>query len=109
MTTTYEKLQAKLKGSYTELNNGSRYKDLLPRLYCRKNLGLSIQASKTHYCSPRDDEGPYTHVEVGFPSRVIEKLRPYAEDPKRMTKSVYGWVPLGLLAEIIDEYGGLKS
>ena len=33
-----------------------------------KNGAVSIQASEYHYCTPRNNEGPYSEWEVGFPS-----------------------------------------
>lgn len=78
-----------------ELNNGIR---------------LSVQASRTHYCTPRkDDAEAYSEVEIGFPSQRVELLMPYAEDKERPTDTVYGWVPTSVLAQVIHDSGGVKS
>jgi len=39
-----------------------------PRVVCKNGFSLSVQASQYRYCSPRSDTGPYTHVEIGYPS-----------------------------------------
>ena len=53
--------------------------------------------------------GPYTHVEVGFPSDRPELWRDweaYAEDPDEPTRTVYGYVPLQLVQELVTTHGG---
>ena len=53
------------------------------------------------------DNGTYSDhnsVEIGFPSQVIPELNPYKvgdDDPK---ESVYSYVPLTVLANIIQKY-----
>lgn len=76
---------------------------------CRDGFTMSVQASERNYCSPRDDVGPYTQVEVGFPSHYDLFLQPYAEDPGRPTESVYGWVPEEVIGLCIDSHGGMVS
>ena len=41
-----------------------------PPLRCVDGTTLSVQASARHHCTPRDDTGPYTNVEVTFISRL---------------------------------------
>ena len=77
-----------------ELNNGNK---------------MSVQASGSHYCTPRKDSaGMYSAVEIGFTSQRIELLMPYAEDKSCPTRTVYGWVPTSVLAQVIQESGGIK-
>ena len=35
---------------------------------CKDGFTMSVQASKSHYSEPKNDEGPYSEVEVGIPS-----------------------------------------
>lgn len=79
------------------------------RIKCADGLELSVQASVFTYCSPRNNKGPYTHVEVGYPSGYIAKLMPFAEDASTPTDTVYGYVPVGLVLEIINDHGGLAQ
>ena len=72
---------------------------------CPDGFSVSIQASSYHYCSPRDDDGPYTSVELGFPSKVVESLMPYAKEPDQPTGTVYGWVPVDAVADVLTKHG----
>lgn len=77
---------------------------LRPRLTCADGTTLSVQASSYHYCTPRNDVGPYTHVEVGYPSVLPSWWDEYA-DP---SGDVAGWVPVQLVEEFITEHGSLS-
>ena len=82
---------------------------------CRDGFTMSVQYSRFHYCNARSFERgeaplpePVT-VEIGFPTaRHPRWLGPYAEDPKDLTGTVYGHVPLGLVDKVIAKHGGLK-
>jgi hypothetical protein len=75
----------------------------LPKLTLPDGGTLSVQAGHRYYCTPRLDNQPaYTHVEVGFPSRKIDALMPYAEMPTRPTRTVYGWVPVEIINQLIN-------
>lgn len=76
---------------------------------CADGLEMSVQASTTHYCSPRNGIGPWTAVEVGFPSQRVEELMEYAENPDEPTKTVYGWVPVEVVERIVEAHGGIIS
>lgn len=67
---------------------------------------LSIQASEDRYCRPRADEATfYSAVECGYPTREIEELKKYAEDPDYLTETVYPYVPVEILNELVKEKG----
>jgi hypothetical protein len=84
------------------------YKEPTPRIVCMDGTSLSVQASEMTYCSPRENYGPYYKVEVGFPSRRFEELMPYIDgadgDP---TATVYGYVPIEVVENIIEQCGGI--
>ena len=69
---------------------------------------VSMQATAYHYCSPRHNQGPWSQVELGFPSSLEPAFMPYCEDTTRPTDTVYGWVPLTVVAEVVDAHGGLE-
>lgn len=121
---------------------------------CADGFRLSVIAGSGAYCSPRPAfssmylpnihevpstyPGPYTHVEVGFPSERPEpwschhertvygddewapsycKERPvtpdegtgwacYAEAESDPTGTVYGYVPVAMVAALIASHGG---
>ena len=89
-------------------------KRIARKVTCKDGLQLSVQGSSFHYCSPRDDEGPYTRVEVGFIEMNGEQFAPpeqwreYADGDEFPT-SVYGYVPVDLVHALIAEHGGMVS
>ena len=74
---------------------------LVPRIISKNGEVFSIQASASHYCRPRDNVGPYTHVEIG--AGFGKALEPYESD------EVLGYVPIEAAAAAIDENGGIAS
>jgi hypothetical protein len=83
---------------------------VFPRPFiCKDGLSLSIQASVFHYCTPRDNDGPYISVEIGFPSKICPELLPYAEDILEPTHTVYSYVPIDIVEKLIKDHGGLVS
>ena len=75
---------------------------------CADGFRMSVQANdRGAYCTPRYKPGPYSAVEVGYPSCCDRDLIPYAEDPSKPTKTVYGWVPSSIIMKIIAKRGGM--
>jgi hypothetical protein len=73
------------------------------RLVLPNGESISIQASHTHYCEPREDgDQPYVSVELGFPSFYDEELLPYAETPEDFHGTVFGNVPLEVVDRVIN-------
>ena len=86
-----------------------------PRTICNDGTSLSIQASRTHYCKPRCDEGPYYQMEVGYIQDANgDTLAPpeswgaYTDGPEFLN-DVYGYVPVELIDAFIAEHGGKKQ
>jgi len=77
-----------------------------PPIRCLDGFRISVQASEYHYCEPRTNEGPWTHVELGFPSQVEPLLWPYAETPGKWTETVYPQVPVEIVAAVVELHGG---
>ena len=77
------------------------------RIECKDGFSMSVQASVGCYCDPRDDIGPYNSVECGFPSEYEELIIAYAEARHEPTKTVYGWVPVGVVTNVIAKHGGM--
>lgn len=104
---TQAKLQAHFGSAKITTINGHKYRGLLPRIVCADGTTLSVQVGSGLYCSPRDDGGPWHAVEIGYPSRRLDGIMEWAEDPERPTDTVYGYVPLSVLASVIDKCGGI--
>jgi hypothetical protein len=76
---------------------------------CKDGFAMSVQASKFHYCTPREDDcGFYTDVEVGFPSAKEDLLMPWCEDDTKPTKTIYPFVPISVIDEVVKKHGGLR-
>ena len=80
-----------------------------PAIVCGDGLRLSVQASEFAYCEPRENYGPYSAVEIGFPSAEIPEIMEWAETPATPTKTVYGWVPVEVVDAVIAAHGGIKN
>lgn len=71
---------------------------------CLNGTQVSIQANEYCFCTPGDNEGPYTEVELGFPSvKPSDTIMPYAADPDKPTETVYGYVPVDLVRAWLAE------
>lgn len=84
----------------------------LKPIYCADGTSLSVQASRNHYCFPRNNEGPYTEVEVGFPSvRPPESWREYCDGnfDLKPCDTVYANVPLQVVEEFVSFHGGVRE
>ena len=97
-------------GGYTIFDSGYRYKDRAKRIECADGASLSVQASELRCCRPRTDEGPYSHIEVGFPSaEPPESWAEYFDGDwanDEHTDLVYSHIPVALVQEYIDAHGG---
>ncbi len=76
---------------------------------CVDGFTMSVQASRTHYCRPREDGAWWDQVEVGYPSAEEPLLMPYAESPETPTMTVYGYVPVEVIDAVIEKHGGMKE
>lgn len=112
-----------LEAIITHGTSGSRRGDFPSNhLTCADGFKLSVIAHPGAYCSPRpallagmhgeapyDYPGPYTHVEVGYPSARPEpwsEWEVYCEDPKKPTDTVYGYVPVELVRALVAAHEG---
>ncbi len=102
------RLQSKITTHYFSDGTTFERKENIPRIVCKDGFSFSVQASQYHFCDPEDNFGPWTYVEVGFPSEVVDKLKVYAETDD-YTNTAYGWVPIEVVAEIIWLHGGFKE
>ena len=102
----YDSLRAFLRETY-ELVYGV-VQAVRPRIFCEDGFEMSVQAGSGLYSAPRGnlESGEYTACDVGFPNRKEELLMPYAEDPEPPTESVYAYVPVEVIEQIIEKHGG---
>jgi hypothetical protein len=81
----------------------------VPRVVCRDGFSISVQASHSAYCTPRTNVGPWSHVECGFPSDVAVEILSYAESLDEPRDTVYGYVPVELVDQLIANHGGMVT
>jgi len=105
--TSAEILQKLLNGN--RISRSAQLKTI-PRLCFASGQSMSVQASDFHACLPRRLHGPYTHVEVGLPSIAMPELMPFIQHEDRIPpeKSIYPYVPIEVVMDIIVEQGGLS-
>ncbi len=75
----------------------------VPEMVCADGFRMSVQASRAHYCSPKDEQGPYRSVEV-LPDEGEELFESRNGDGR----GTYGWVPVDVVAKVITKHGGLR-
>lgn len=102
---TLDQLQAHIKSGQIMPYGGRMASN---RIKCADGFSISVQASSYHYCSPRNDDGPYNAVEIGFPSEVEPDMMPYCEDSENPTQTVYTQVPIELALALINKHGGVE-
>ena len=113
MTSTATPLDILRNGRYSESDYttgaGYRFATILKRIECADGFNLSVQAGDALYSTPRDDRGPWTAVEVGYPSGRPEpwdEWSKYAEEAADPTATVYGYVPFAMVEALIEAHGG---
>lgn len=98
---TLEKLQSLLQGK-VKIIEGCDYKEISPPVVCADGARLSVQASRDHYCCPRDNYGPYTKVEVWNATHRVTEFKYSDDDPS-------AYVSIHDVVKLIDNHGGFKE
>ena len=75
-------------------------------IHCNDGFSMSVQASAHHRCKPRTNWGPYTEMEVAFPSTKEPLLLEFCDDPS-WTPDVFTNVPVEVINQIIAKHGGI--
>ena len=72
---------------------------------------MSVQASRDHYCTPREDVGPYTHVEVGYTSEWEDLLIPHRDKSTPAIcgarPTLYVNVPAQTVRSVVTKHAGM--
>ena len=80
------------------------------QVVCADGFKMSVQANSTAYCVPRSGICEnYTLVEVGFPSAMEPMLMPWAENSDDPTDTIYGYVPVEVVTNVLAKHGGIVS
>ena len=87
-------------------------KALRGRVKCNDGFAMSVQASSEHACTPRNDTGPYTAVEVGYPNEMDPLLMPYCDALSKDAEFVpplYVNVPTRVIRAVVHAHAGLRD
>ena len=78
------------------------------QVVCADGFEMSVQAPRSAYCSPRiDNAEKYPSVEIGFPSEVEPMLMEYCDEPGTPLNTVYGYVPVQTVTNVLAKHGGM--
>tara|TARA_R110000824_G_scaffold5313_4_gene24670 strand:+ start:1501 stop:1944 length:444 start_codon:yes stop_codon:yes gene_type:complete len=78
------------------------------QVICADGFTMSVQAFAGGYCTPRTNNADkYEEVEVGYPSQREELLMNWAEEPDKPTQTVYGYVPVQVVTNVLAKHGGI--
>ena len=84
--------------------------DLNKKVICADGFRMSVQGHEGAYCEPRlNNQKKYNLVEIGFPSKEEPLIMPWVEDESRPTGTIYGYVPVEIVTNVIVKHGGLVS
>ena len=80
-----------------------------PRIICNDGFSMSVQAGYGIYSTPRANGLlPYSEVEIGYPSDDEELLFGLEEGRGNYTDTVYPYVRIKLVDEIIKKHNGIN-
>lgn len=79
-----------------------------PRIECNDGFSMSVQGGQYAYSYPRENGSSFEDMEIGFPSEFEILIRGYAES-NDFTETVYPYVPVSLIIEVIEKHGGMKK
>jgi hypothetical protein len=80
-----------------------------PRVYFRNGGSISMQASADHNCVPKDNEGPYQSIELGYPQGGIKMPENINDFLEQGSDSIYNFVPASVVVNLIEMNDGVKS
>ena len=83
------------------------YTKLNKQIICADGFTMSVQASANAYSTPRENKGPYTAAEVGFPTEKESLLMQDVEDETKPTETVYYYVPSSVISLVCAKHGGI--
>ena len=84
-----------------------------PRIVCADGFSMSVQANEFCYCTPRQNEGPHTHMEGGFPSsppldpELLEARENSYDEDGDPCETVYPYVPREVFEREFELHGGI--
>lgn len=78
-----------------------------PAIFCKDGFRMSVQGSRGHYCSPRENVNAFYKMEIGYPSIEEPLISEFAEGDGDKTETVYGYVDTNIIQQVIEKHGGI--
>jgi hypothetical protein len=80
-------------------------------MYFKRGGAMSVQASSHHYCSPKNDTGPYTSVEVLVMSPRLKVPKSFGKPSEKFDNGerLWGFLPVSVLNAEIERRGGIAK
>ena len=84
-----------------------------PIIVCADGFSMSVQAHEYSYCKPRQNEGPHTHMEGGFPSsapldpELLESRENHWNEDSDPCETVYPYVAREVFEREFELHGGI--
>jgi hypothetical protein len=75
----------------------------VPVISCQDGFQMSVQASESHYCEPKQNHGPWSKVEIGYPKPYEPALEQWHD-----MDNIYVFVPIEVVCEVIEKHGGVN-
>ena len=83
----------------------------LPHIVCSDGFEMSVQVGYSLYSEPKKVAKRYSKVEVGYPSDheplIEEYAESFSEDAPDYTDTVYPYVPVKVVNEVLKKHGGI--
>ena len=98
--TTVTNIKTEITDSY-----GFTYR---PVIICNDGFLMSVQGSKGHYSQPRSVSDIFEEMEIGFLSQDEPLIFEYAETENDWTNTVYPYVPVEIIQQVIDKHNGIN-
>ena len=83
--------------------------EVRPLVICNDGFTMSIQAGWGIYSNPQiTGKIKYYAVEIGFPSNEENLITKYAENKVDLTETVYAYVPIEIVDNVIRKHNGIN-
>jgi len=81
-----------------------------PRIVCMDGFEMSVQGNEICYSIPKKVTTEFEAMEIGYPSAQEDLIIEFIDsDTRHPTQSVYGYVPISIIEEVIEKHGGINE
>jgi hypothetical protein len=94
---------------YLAKNRKSEAYPVAPAMYFKRGGHMSVQASESHYCSPKNNTGPYSLVEVYVSSPRLKVPKSFGKPAQKFEDGgrLFSHVSVSAVNAEIERRGGI--